>query len=196
MRDFIQDGLTRGTKYLPMIQTVFRAEGLPLDLAYMPIIESGFKPNTLSRGKRQGPVAVHESDGSRNGLHHDWYIDERSDSGKGDGRGREVSRRRSTGYRRGPEPRARGLQRRPRPRPARDQAVRQGGFLGAVALSKYLPRETREYVPFILAAIIVAKNTVQYGFEIVAHDPISYDKVNVPSAIDLRRVAEWTGYVD
>jgi membrane-bound lytic murein transglycosylase D len=59
--------------------------------------------------------------------------------------------------------------------------------------SKYLPRETREYVPLILAAIIVAKNPVQYGFEIVDGDPLSYDKVNVPRAIDLRRVAEWTG---
>jgi membrane-bound lytic murein transglycosylase D len=59
--------------------------------------------------------------------------------------------------------------------------------------TKYLPRETREYVPLILAAIIVAKNPVQYGFEIVATDPVSYDKVNVPRAIDLRRVAEWTG---
>src|SRR6266498_3331496 len=49
LRDFIQDGLTRGTKYLPMIQSVFRAEGLPLDLAYIPLIESAFNPNALSR---------------------------------------------------------------------------------------------------------------------------------------------------
>jgi len=59
--------------------------------------------------------------------------------------------------------------------------------------SRYLPRETREYVPLILAAIIVAKNPLQYGFEIVTQDPVSYDKVTVPRAIDLRRVAEWTG---
>jgi len=48
-------------------------------------------------------------------------------------------------------------------------------------------------VPLILAAIIVAKNPAQYGFDIVAHDPLAYDKVTVPRAIDLRRVAEWTG---
>ena len=48
-------------------------------------------------------------------------------------------------------------------------------------------------MPLILAAIIVAKNPAQYGFDIVAHDPIAYDKVTVPRAIDLRRVAEWTG---
>jgi membrane-bound lytic murein transglycosylase D len=48
-------------------------------------------------------------------------------------------------------------------------------------------------VPLILAAIIVAKNPSQYGFEISAEAPISYDTVTVPKAIDLRRVAEWTG---
>ena len=59
--------------------------------------------------------------------------------------------------------------------------------------SRYLPKETREYVPLILAAIIVAKNPAQYGFDIVALDPIAYDKVTLPRAMDLRRVAEWTG---
>ena len=55
LREFIQDSLTRGTKYLPMIQSVFRAEGLPLDLAYIPIIESGFKTNALSKASAKGP---------------------------------------------------------------------------------------------------------------------------------------------
>jgi membrane-bound lytic murein transglycosylase D len=59
--------------------------------------------------------------------------------------------------------------------------------------SRYLPRETREYVPLILAAIVVAKNPSQYGFDIQDEGPITYDKVVVPRAIDLRRAAEWTG---
>jgi len=58
---------------------------------------------------------------------------------------------------------------------------------------KYLPRETREYVPLILAAIIVAKNPAQYGFEYTPVDTVGYEKVPVPRAVDLRRVAEWTG---
>ena len=65
-----------------MIQSVFRAEGLPLDLAYVPLIESAFKPNALSRAKRQGRLAVHAGHGLENGLRHDWYIDERSDPEK------------------------------------------------------------------------------------------------------------------
>ena len=58
---------------------------------------------------------------------------------------------------------------------------------------KALPRETREYVPMIFAAMIIARNPVQYGFEVASQDPIAYDKVPIPRAIDLRRVAEWAG---
>jgi membrane-bound lytic murein transglycosylase D len=69
----------------------------------------------------------------------------------------------------------------------------QDDFWSLASNSRYLPRETREYVPLILAAIIVAKNPSQYGFDITAEDPITYEKVMVPRAIDLRRAAEWTG---
>jgi membrane-bound lytic murein transglycosylase D len=76
------------------------------------------------------------------------------------------------------------------------RAIKKSGeedFWGLSETTKYLPKETREYVPLILAAMVVAKNPAQYGFDIVAHAPIEYDKVSVPRAIDLRRVAEWTG---
>ena len=193
LRDFIQDGLTRGTKYLPMIQSVFRAEGLPLDLAYIPIIESGFKPNAVSRASAKGPWQFMKATALENGLHHDWYIDERSDPEKAtvaaakylktlsklfDGDWNLVLAAYNGGLGR--------VQR----------AVKRSGtedFWELSESSRYLPKETREYVPLILAAIIVAKNPAQYGFDIVAHDPISYDKVTVPRAVDLRRVAEWTG---
>jgi membrane-bound lytic murein transglycosylase D len=58
---------------------------------------------------------------------------------------------------------------------------------------KYLPRETREYVPMIFAAMIIARNPLQYGFEAAAAEPVAYEKVTIPRAIDLRRVAEWAG---
>jgi membrane-bound lytic murein transglycosylase D len=193
LRDFIQDGLTRGTKYLPMIQNVFRAEGLPLDLAYIPIIESGFKPNALSKASAKGPWQFMKATALENGLHHDWYIDERSDPEKAtlaaakylktlnkvfDGDWNLVL----AAYNGGP-----GRVQRAMKRSGKED------FWDLAESSRYLPKETREYVPLILAAIIVAKNPAQYGFDIVANDPIAYDKVNVPRAIDLRRVAEWTG---
>ena len=193
LRDFIQEGLTRGAQYLPMIQSVFRAEGLPLDLAYIPIIESGFKPNAVSKASAKGPWQFMKATALENGLHHDWYIDERSDPEKAtiaaakylktlnklfDGDWNLVL----AAYNGGP-----GRVQRAMKRSGKED------FWELSQSSRYLPRETREYVPLILAAIIVAKNPVQYGFEVATSEPAAYDKVNIPRAIDLRRVAEWTG---
>src|SRR5215204_4848303 len=79
LHDFIDEGMRRGSKYLPMIQNVFRAEGLPLDLAYVPLVESAFKPNALSRVKAKGVWQFMAGTALENGLRRDWYIDERSD---------------------------------------------------------------------------------------------------------------------
>ena len=73
LHDFIEEGMTRGGKYLPMIQSVFRAEGLPLDLAYVPLIESAFKPNALSRAKAKGVWQFMAGTATENGLRQDWY---------------------------------------------------------------------------------------------------------------------------
>jgi membrane-bound lytic murein transglycosylase D len=73
------------------------------------------------------------------------------------------------------------------------KSARTDDFWSLAGSSRYLPRETREYVPLILAAIIVAKNPTQYGFTYEPTDPIAYEKVAVPRAVDLRHVAEWAG---
>jgi membrane-bound lytic murein transglycosylase D len=193
LRDYIAESLTRGTKYLPMIQSVFRAEGLPLDLAYIPVIESGFKPTALSKASARGPWQFMKPTAREQGLKFDWYIDERSDPEKAtvaaakylkslhkifDGDWHLVLAAYNGGLGR--------VQR----------AMKRSGrkdFWSLAATSKYLPRETREYVPLILAAIVVSKNPTQYGFQITPAEPVAYEKVAVPRAIDLRRVAEWTG---
>jgi membrane-bound lytic murein transglycosylase D len=192
LRDYVQESLTRGAKYLPMIQDVFRAEGLPLDLAYIPIIESGFKTNALSKASAKGPWQFMRRTAVEQGLRHDWYIDERSDPEKST---IAAARYLKTlhglfgdwdlvlaAYNGGM-----GRVQRAMKRSGRDD------FWSISSSTRYLPRETREYVPLILAAIIVAKNPVQYGFEVATAEPLLYDKVVVDKPIDLRRVAEWTG---
>ena len=57
LKGYLEDGLSRGARFLPMIQDVFRAEGLPMDLAYVPLVESAFKPNAVSRAKAKGMCA-------------------------------------------------------------------------------------------------------------------------------------------
>lgn len=193
LRDYIQDSLERGAKYLPMIQDVFRAEGLPLDLAYIPIIESSFKTNALSKASAKGPWQFMKATAQEHGLKTDWFIDERSDPEKATVAAASYLKTLSrmfdgdwnlvlAAYNGGPG----RVQR----------AMKSSGvddFWQLSKTSKYLPRETREYVPLILAAMIVARNPVQYGFDAVSADPIQYEKVELPRAIDLRRVAEWTG---
>jgi len=193
LRDYVQESLIRGSKYLPMIQNVFRAEGLPLDLAYIPVIESGFKTNALSKASAKGPWQFMKPTAQDHGLKTDWYIDERSDPEKAtvaaakylktlnrlfNGDWHLVLAAYNGGLGR--------LQRAMKLAGAED-------FWDLADSPKYLPRETREYVPLILAAIIVAKNPAQYGFQTAPADTIAYEKVPVPRAVDLRRVAEWTG---
>ena len=149
-----------------MIQSVFRAEGLPLDLAYMPIIESGFKTNALSKASAKGPWQFMRATALENGLKTRLVHRRALRSREGDRRGGEVSEDAAQDVRRRLAPGAGGLQRRAGPGAARDEARRHRRLLGAVARTRDTCRkETREYVPLILAAIIVARNPAQYGFE-------------------------------
>ncbi len=193
LHDFIEEGLRRGSQYLPMIQNVFRAEGLPLDLAYVPLVESAFKPNALSRAKAKGVWQFMAGTAVENGLRRDWYIDERSDPEKATLAAAKYLRTLANlfggdwhlalaSYNGGPG----RLQR----------AIKQthvSDFWQLSAKPKLLPRETREYVPMILAAIVIARNPAQYGFDLEAESASSFEKVTLPRPVDLRRVAEWTG---
>ena len=192
LHDFIQEGMTRGAKYLPMIQGVFRAEGLPLDLAYVPLIESAFKPSALSRSNAKGVWQFMRDTGAENGLREDWYIDERSDPEKATA---AAAKYLSTlpsmfdgdwhlvlaSYNGGPG----RVQR----------AMKRGNltdFWKLSAKAALLPRETREYVPMILAAIVIARSPAEYGFEFGLEPAPSYDTVTLPRPVDLARIAEWT----
>ena len=194
LHDFIEEGMKRGSKYLPMIQDVFRAEGLPLDLAYVPLVESAFKPTALSRTKAKGVWQFMSGTALENGLRRDWYIDERSDPEKA-----TVAAAKYLGmlgkmfggdwhmalasYNAGPG----RLQRAAKTAKAND-------FWQLAKNPKLLPRETREYVPMILAAIIIARSPYEYGFDFdfEAETAPAYETVTLARPVDLRRIAEWS----
>jgi len=194
LKGYLQDGLGRGAKFLPMIQDVFRAEGLPLDLAYVPLVESAFKADALSRAKAKGMWQFMSGTALENGLKNDWYIDERAEPEKAT---RAAAKYLKTlygmfgdwhlalaSYNGGPG-RVQG-------------AIRRSGgvkdFWRLSASRRYLPQETRDYVPLILAAMIIARNPAQYGMDIEpALEAPKFETVMLPVAVDLRRVAEWAG---
>jgi membrane-bound lytic murein transglycosylase D len=192
LREFITEGLVRGSKYLDMIQFEFREQGLPLDLAYIPLIESAFKNTARSRVRAQGMWQFMRTTGLEHGLTQNWYIDERSDPEKATKAAAQYLRTLGdmfdedwhlamASYNGGPTRVQRAMKR-----------SGKKDFWTLSATSRFLPRETREYVPMILAAIVIAKNPAQYGFDFEPEPRLAYEKVQVSDPIDLRLVAEWT----
>jgi membrane-bound lytic murein transglycosylase D len=192
LKGYLEDGLSRGARFLPMIQDVFRAEGLPLDLAYVPLVESAFKPNAVSRAQAKGMWQFMRGTALENGLKHDWYIDERADPEKAT---RAAAKYLKTlygmfgdwhlalaSYNGGPGRVQNALRR-----------SNKDDFWSLSESSRYLPRETRDYVPLILAAVIIARNPAQYGMDIEPLQSPVFERVTLPKATDLRRVAEWIG---
>jgi len=192
LKGYLEDGLSRGARFLPMIQAVFRAEGLPLDLAYVPLIESAFKPTAVSRAKAKGIWQFMYGTALENGLKADWYIDERADPEKAT---YAAARYLKTlhqmfgdwhlalaAYNSGPGRVQRAM-----------KASGRDDYWKLTATSRYLPRETRDYVPLILAAVIVARNPAQYGLTVTPPPMPAPEDVLITFPVDLRRVAEWAG---
>ncbi len=192
MRTFMQESLHRGAKYMPMVQSVFRQEGVPLDLAYLAIVESGFKNTALSRASARGMWQFMPATGKQFGLTQNWFIDERADPEQATVAAARYLKQLNkmfdgdwnlamASYNAGPGRLQRAV-----------KASRINDYWELTETSKFLPKETRNYVPMIMAAVIIAKNPTQYGFEPGVNSPFAYDRVTLPNALDLRTIAEWT----
>jgi len=193
LRGFMEEGLTRSVQYLPMIQQVFRSEGVPLDLAYVPLVESAFKSTALSRASARGMWQFMPGTAMEHDLQRTWFIDERSDPEKATRAAATYLRTLAemfdgdwnlalASYNAGPGRVQRAM-----------RLSKSEDFWKITSTSRYLPRETREYVPMILAAIVVARNPERYGFDVGASAPVAFEKVTVPDALDLKYIAEWAG---
>lgn len=190
LREFMQGGLDRGQRYLPMIQGIFREEGVPADLAYLPIVESAFKTNALSRASARGMWQFMLGTAREHGLVQTWFLDERSDPEKATRAAAQYLRTLHqhfqdwnlalASYNAGPGRVQRAMRRADR-----------STYWDLTESTRYLPRETREYVPMVLAALIIGRNPHLYGFDVGPAAPLTYESVSVPNALDLRVIAEW-----
>jgi membrane-bound lytic murein transglycosylase D len=193
LRDWFQTALQRSAPYLPMIQERLRAEGLPLDLAYVPIVESAFRTDALSRAKAKGFWQLMRPTAVEQGLKYDWYIDERSSPEKSTAAAVKYLKFLNgmfdgdwhlalASYNGGPGTVQRAVKRKGR-----------ADFWPLAEGRRYLPRETREYVPMVLASMVVARNPEHYGFSLTPAERPASDIVTVTGPVDLRRVSEWAG---
>lgn len=191
LHDFLAEGMHRGSQYLPMIERVFREEGVPLDLAYIPLVESAFKTSALSRARARGVWQFVSATGLEHGLRQNWYVDERSDPEKATVAAAKYLKALAAmfdgdwhlamaSYNGGPGRVQRALRR---------NNVKD--FWTLAARRNALPRETRDYVPMVLAAIVIAKNPAQYGFTVEELPLLTYETVALTGPVDLRRIAEW-----
>jgi membrane-bound lytic murein transglycosylase D len=193
LHDLMQDALNRSVRYMPMIEDALKAEGLPLDLGYLPIVESGFNPTALSRAAAKGMWQFEAGTGAENGLALNWFRDDRSDPEKASVAAAKYLKwlvdQYSGDWFMTLAAYNCGIGR-------VDAAAKRAKLTDYWALSdssRYLPRDTREYVPMVLASILIARNPTHYGFEVPAVPLLAYEKVTVPDAIDLGVIAEWAG---
>ena len=190
---FIEGGLSRGMRYLPMIRGILRAEGLPLDLAYIPLVESAFEPMALSGAQAKGIWQFMSGTGLEHGLAHDWYIDERVEAEKATRAAAKYLKRLHTmfegdwalalaAYNAGQGRVRRALNR-----------SRRSDYWSLTASTMYLPRETRNYVPLVMAAMVIARDPVKHGLNVEPTNTPRLETVRLPAAVDLRWIATWIG---
>ncbi len=187
-RDFFQSALTRSGKYTPIMARILQEEGLPTDLIYLPLIESGYKTNAYSWAKATGPWQFISSTGKHYGLYRNWWLDERRDYERST---RAAARYLSFLYGRyGDWYLALSAYNAGEGRI--DRATKKENTTDYWRL-KSIARETRDYVPLFLAATIIAKNPEKYGFTAYYDECLEYETVTVGKCVDLRHVAKAIG---
>jgi membrane-bound lytic murein transglycosylase D len=180
--------LSRSGKYVGMMQQILVRYGLPEDLVYLALIESGFSPKAYSVASAAGPWQFIAGTGRRYGLRIDWWADERRDA--------EKSTHAAASYLRDLYGMFESW-----PLAAAAYNAGEGKIQKAVIRYKsddfselirhrYLKQETKDYVPKMLAALTIAKDPGKYGFGDVAYEaPLDLRTVSVPGGTDLAAVA-------
>jgi peptidoglycan lytic transglycosylase D len=184
--------LARSGKYTQMMREILAQYGLPGDLVYLALIESGFSPHAYSVARASGPWQFITGTARRYGLRVDWWTDERRDY--------EKSTHAAASYLRDlygmfdSWPLATAAYNAGENKIQRAVARYKTMDYAKLIRHRYLSRETRDYVPKMLAALSIAKDPARYGFDDLQYEePLEFDKVVVPGSTDLAAVEKILG---
>jgi hypothetical protein len=180
--------LARSTRYLPMIKEVFQEAGLPEDLAYLAMIESGFNNKAYSPAAACGMWQFIKGTGLRYGLSIDSYVDERRDPEKAT---RAAAQYLLDLYKQfGSWYLAAASYNCGEGRVQRELNQSNHKNFWELSANMCLPTETKNYVPQMIAATIIAKNPEKFGFKNVPYlPPLKIDKVPIKETTSLTAVA-------
>lgn len=191
-RGFFERYSARAGRYAPVLSKILEEHGLPKDLIFLAMAESGFQSKAKSWAKAVGPWQFMPYTGKRFGLKIDWYVDERRDPIKSTIAASRYLKRlyedfgswelAAASYNAGEGKVGRAIRR-----------YRTENFW-QLSKGRYLKAETKNYVPKIMALAIIGKNLKAFGFDdIDFHEPLDFDEVQIPGETDLFKLAELSG---
>jgi membrane-bound lytic murein transglycosylase D len=186
-RKTMEVGLYRSGMFMSMARRIFREEGIPENVAWLGQVESAWKPTAMSWASASGLWQFIPGTGARYGLRRTAHVDERNsfdEATRASARYLKFLFNRynnwelaMAGYNCGEG--------------NVDRAIRRAGVANFWAAYPYLPKETRNYVPNILATILIANNPSQYGFgHVRPAPPLRYDRIRVPASTNLTLIAQ------
>jgi membrane-bound lytic murein transglycosylase D len=187
-RDAVVRYLGRSTKYLPMIFKILQEYGLPTDIAYLALVESGFNPHAYSWARAMGMWQFIASTGRLYNMERTWWYDERKDPVKSTHAAARFLKDlynefgswelAMAAYNGGPQR-------------IRNEINKQRT---KDFWKMRLKKQTMDYVPFFMAAVMICKDPIRFGFTDVVYEPEwVYDEVRIEKSLDLKTVAQSLG---
>jgi membrane-bound lytic murein transglycosylase D len=189
-RSTMENGLRRSGQFMKLARKIFAEEGVPLDVTWLGQVESAWKPKALSWASAAGLWQFVPSTGRMYQLRQTAYIDERNSFEQATHASarhlKDLSKRYNGNWELAMAAYNTGAGN-------VDRAIAKAGTANFWMIYPYIAQETRNYVPNILAVILIAKNPEKYGFKGIKPDaPMSYDVVQVATSTSLQLVADAT----
>ncbi len=186
-----QTYLDRFHHYQKIVEPIFREFGIPTELMYLSLVESGFNPRAYSRARASGPWQFMKATGRMYQLKVNWYVDERRDPIKSTVAA--AHHLRDLYDRFGSWPLALAAYNAGSGKISRAIRKTKTRDFWKIRRTWYIRRETKEYVPRFIAATLIAKNPTAYGFQLPSKDQHAFEEVLISKPVHFSAITKGTG---